>query len=231
MYPCFSEAYKNRIVEESTIYKRPDGQLKVFEKCVNSAAKDLCLALLSRSTLLELARKKVAEEGYTFKKGHSRWKVYGKSLSDMPKRPKFDEKMREERIHSIEEELTDISRILQFKEKRLSQHEVDRNYRSCEQVTEEMMSLKGRKRELEGEKTILLKKARRAKKRKRAVLTSDTSDVAPSSPSPGSSRPVTPHEILSSSVNSSVNSPARSPESDSENESIEQQFQGSLLTD
>ena len=63
------------------------------------------------------------------------------------------------------------------------------------------------------------------------MLTSDTSDVAPSSPSPGSSRPVTPHEILSSSVNSSVNSPTRSPESDSENESIEQQFQGSLLTD
>ena len=54
----------------------------------------------------------------------------------------------------------DISRILQFKEKRLSQHEVDRNYHSCEQVTEEMMSLKGRKRELEGEKTILLKKAK-----------------------------------------------------------------------
>ena len=79
----------------------------------------------------------------------------------MPRRPKFDEKMREERLHSIEQELTDIYRILQFKEKRLSQHEVDRNYRSCEQVTEEMMSLKGRKRELEGEKTILLGEQRK----------------------------------------------------------------------
>ena len=69
------------------------------------------------------------------------------------------------------------------------------------------MSLKRRKRELEAKKNILLKKARRAKKRKCAVLTSDMSDVALSSPSPSSSRPVTPL-ILSSSVNSSVGSPA-----------------------
>ena len=74
-----TEAYRSRIERESRIYKRPDEQLRVFEKHVNEAARDLCLKdpqiLNKRSTLLELARKKVAEDGYAYKKGHSRSKV------------------------------------------------------------------------------------------------------------------------------------------------------------
>lgn len=212
-------------MEESKIYKRPDEQLKSFEKCVNAAAKDLCLedvSLLSRrGTLLDLARKRVAEGGCTFKKGHSRSKVYGKSVSDAPKRPKYDESMREERIQLIEEELADVTRILQFKEKRLSQHEVEKKYRSCEQVTEEIMTFKKRKHELEAERSIIVKKARRAKlriRRKVADNVSDTLDMAPSSPSP--SRSVTP-QLPSSSMNSSV---TLSADSDSDTEAVEPHF-------
>ena len=160
---------------------------------------------------MELARKRVAEEGYIFKKGQSRSKVYGRSESGTPKRPKYDEKMREERMQLIEEELVDLSRILQFKAKRLSQHEVEKKYHSCEQVTEQMMELKKRKRELEAERSIIVKKARRAKGRQRWKVTdsfSDTSDMAPSTPS--SSRSVTP-QLSSPSVNSSVPLSADTP--------------------
>ena len=207
--PCLNEAYKNRIVEESKIYKRPDEQLKALEKCVNDAARDLCLndvsLLNKRNTLLELARKKVAENGYSFKKGHSRSKVYGQLNTSTPRRPKYDEKMREERMQNIEEELADISRIIHFKEKRLSQHEVAKNYRLCEQVTEEMISIKQKKRELEAERDLFVKKARRAKGRRRsAMLISDTSDNAPSSRSP------TP-QLDSSSRRSSLSSPCNVP--------------------
>ena len=62
------------------------------QKRVNSAAADLCrrdVKLLdNRGLLLELSRKKVPDEGYVFKKGHSRSKVYGDSRAENPhKRP------------------------------------------------------------------------------------------------------------------------------------------------
>jgi len=126
------------------------------------------VGLLDRhGELLQLARKRVAEEGYNFKKGHLRSKVYGKPQSEItPKRTKFNQDMREERMAAIEEELRDVARMIQFKEKRRSQAEAGKNYRVCEQVTEELMALKSRKRELEAEKSLLIRKARRAKQRK-----------------------------------------------------------------
>ena len=62
------------------------------------------VSLLSkRGDLLALARKKVTDDGYIFKKGHSRSKVYGSSESETtPKRPKYDDEMREERLKVIE---------------------------------------------------------------------------------------------------------------------------------
>ena len=102
-----------------------------------------------------MARKKIADEGYVFKKGHSWSKVYGDSATAepavTPKRPKYDKEMREERLKVIGEELRDISRMLLFKEKRLSQAEAARNYRLCEQ---QMMDLKSKKRELDAEKRL-----------------------------------------------------------------------------
>lgn len=186
--------------------------MKPFEKRVNEAAQDLCLSDVSllnrRGTLLQLSRKKVAEDGYSFRKGHSRSKVYGLAESSCQvKRPKFDEAMRDERLQSIEEELCDISRILQYKEKRLSQHEASKNYRLCEQVTEEMMDLKSKRRELEAEKAVFIKKARRAKARQnkrsaRLAEDSESSDVDSILPKSRS---------RSKSLTPGLNSPSPSP--------------------
>lgn len=95
-----NKLYKNRIIEQSVIYQKSRGELTEFQKRVNSAAADLCLhdikLLDNRGTLLQQARKKVADEGYVFKNGHSRSKVYGVSQSENPpKRLKYNQKMRE----------------------------------------------------------------------------------------------------------------------------------------
>ena len=67
-----------------------------------------------RGALLQLSRKKVAEDGYIFIKGHSRSKVYGQSDdTSTPRRAKYDE---EERLKNIEEELADITRMLHFRD-------------------------------------------------------------------------------------------------------------------
>lgn len=88
-----------------------------------------------------MARKKVADDGYVFKKGHSRSKIYGQSdIPSAPKRPKYDKEAREERIVVTGEELSDISRLLAYNEKSLCQAENARNYKLCEKVTEELMA-------------------------------------------------------------------------------------------
>ena len=38
-----SEAYKRHVIEKSVIYRKREGELKEYEKWVNSAATDLCL--------------------------------------------------------------------------------------------------------------------------------------------------------------------------------------------
>ena len=180
------------------IYKRK-GELKEFEKQVNSASANLCLRdaslLNDRGQLLALARKKVADDGYVFKKGHSRSKVYGVSQdSSIPKRPKYNQEMRESRIEAIDEELDDIQRILQFKQKRLVQAETAKKYAFCEQLTMEMKELRDKKRELEFERKEFVKKGKRAKKRQVREMEDqgeESSDVDADCHS-SSSRSVTP---------------------------------------
>ena len=77
-----------------------------------------------------------------------------------PKRPKFDKEMKAEQIRQIQDGLNDLSCVLAFKEKRLQQAEAGRNYRVCEQITEEMMELKSRKWQLEEEKRVFEKNTR-----------------------------------------------------------------------
>ena len=73
------------------MYKGKYRELKEFEKRVNDAAIELCLDDVSlhegRGDLLAMARRKVAEDGYTFRKGSSRLKMYGSagSLAPLPK--------------------------------------------------------------------------------------------------------------------------------------------------
>lgn len=209
----FSESYKQQITEQAAIYKKTDKRdLKDFEKKVNTAAADLCLKDVSllkrRGELLEKARKKVADDGYVFKKGRSRSKVYGQPDSpSKPKRPKYDEEAREGRIEAIEEELKDISRLLAYKEKSISQAESARNYKLCEKLTEDLMALKSKRRDLEVEKRLFERKNKRARRRAiRKSRESESSDIDSgpmSSRSTTPSRSVTPFFVRSSSVASS----------------------------
>ena len=126
-----------------------------FQLCVNEAAIELALAepslIRKRGELLENARKKVADDGYCFKKGKSRSKVYGSS-DDAPttsKHPKLDQTMREDKIKDLEEDITDISSHIAFKEKHHMQAETVKNYKTCDELTQEILECKGRKTELE----------------------------------------------------------------------------------
>ena len=184
---CVSESYKQRIIEEATVYKGTRRELTEFEKRVNSAAAELCLSNISlvsrRGELLQKAREKAARN-YVFKKGRSRSKFYGDPVCETPKRPTLNKEAREDRLQAIEEEARDILRILQFKEKRLTQAEAARNYKTCEQLTEEMMALRSRRNEIDVEKCLLEKKGKRARRRQaKKPFDHRSSDYAGSTPS------------------------------------------------
>ena len=198
------------------IYKRKEGELKEFEKHVNFAAAELCLndvrLLDNRGKLLQLARKKVADDGYIFKKGHSRSKEYGIPQDESaPKRPKYTQEMRECRIEAIGDELRDIVHIIQFKEKRLMQAEAAKKYAMCEQLTIEIKELRDKKRELELEKAQFVKKGKRAMRRRVREIDFDaeSSDIDDDCPST-SSRSATP-AVQSASLLPSPSTPS-SPE-------------------
>jgi len=176
--------------------------LSDFQLRVNEAAIALALAqpnpVRKCGELLENARKKDAEDGYCFKKGKSRSKVYGVGDAEpsVSKRPKLDQTMREERIKDLEEDIADVSSHIAFKEKRRAQAETVQNYKACDELTQEILERKGRKRELEKELKLLLLKDKRSKRRKISLrdsksrsrsstpmLTSPQTPLSPLSPS------------------------------------------------
>lgn len=135
---------KKEIEEQATIYRNPKNcPLTDFHIRVNEAAKQLAVSKQSlvrkRGELLELARKKVADEGYCFKKGKSRSKVDGKKgdVSE-PKQVKLDQSVREDKKKDMEELVADVTTHISIKEKRRDQAEKSHNYKVCDEVTQEL---------------------------------------------------------------------------------------------
>ena len=123
---------------------------------------------------MERARNRVVEGGYKFKKGKSR----SKQSNDPPKLKfeKSTECMRKQNIAALEEDIKDLKDRLQFKEKRRHQSEMARNYKVCDQLTEEMTALKKKKRESETELKFWMRKVQKSTwyNRRKNMSTSET---------------------------------------------------------
>ena len=186
--------------------------------------------LNSRQKLLELARKKVTSDGYIYKKGKSRSKqVCDASEDSSPKRAKTSANVRMNRISALEEDIKDFNDRLKFKEKRREQASNSRNYKVCDQLTEEMSAIKQLKREREAELHQLQRKQQQAMwyRRKKCMATlesrsdSDQSTLCSSEPtSPTTSslkkrKHASPFQLSSSlgSPTSSHSNPCSTPHS------------------
>ena len=172
-----------------------------YQKHVNEEAGMFALSdpslLCRRGHLLAQARSKVAEKGYTFVKGKSRSKRLA-SPDNAPRatRAKISADIRGKRILALEEDIANIDEQLLFKEKRRQQAEGIRNYKVCDQITEEIGIVKQQRRKLSNElhvyhekerKAKWYEKAKQARKARRSSstasnLTSDESDLALLSP-------------------------------------------------
>ena len=122
---------------------------------INEAAENIALKnpslLSSRQKLLEKAREAVDSSGYVYKKGKSRSKRLCSTEELVgAKRVRTTASIRMDRIHALEEQIKDISDTIKYKEKRREQASALHNYKLCEDLTDEMGTLKAKRRECEG---------------------------------------------------------------------------------
>lgn len=150
------------------IYKKESVRpLSEYQKSINKTAQEICLQnpmyLRSRQKLLDAARSKV-DQTYAFKKGKSRSKKYSTdSDQSASKRPRLSFDARADRMKALEEEVKNIKERISYKEKRREMAENIKNYKNCDDLTEEISSLSKQRRELESELVLLQKKDKRAK--------------------------------------------------------------------
>lgn len=164
-----SQESEQYIREQAHFYGRDSSKLLTpYQEKVNLAAEKLAVAtptlLHTRQKLLEIARMKVDGDGYMYKKGKSRSKRLREPVSndgessERPKRPKSNELVRIQRISHIEETIKDINKQIGYKELRRDQASNFRQYQLCENITEEIATLKQKRYEMEVELKILKRK-------------------------------------------------------------------------
>ena len=151
---------------DAVIYKKEDLRpLSNYHVRINEEAVKICennpSMLRSRSALLEAARSKV-NESYQFKKGKSLSKrgslLQSEGQSSVQKCPKMTQSIRVSRMKSLEEDIKSLGERISYKEKRRKAAEDVKNYRLCDEITEEIMSLSREKRELTAELKLLNQK-------------------------------------------------------------------------
>ena len=208
-----SSAAGEEIQEQAILFHKPKSG---YHERVNEAAvaigksKPHLVRKGNRGELLDLARKKVADEGYNFKKGHSQSKVYGKGSSGARKRPKLDKDMRHQRMDELQEDIQDSTKRISLKEKRVIQAESTRNYKLCDDLSEQISELKQYRRQKEKEYALLQKSEKRAVKnmlKKQSNIPTEstiaTSQSSRSSPSPSSTPISSPTAYLGGSSSES----------------------------
>lgn len=207
------------------IYGRNNNKnITKYQESINKAAVELALQdpnlLLSRQKLLTLARVKV-NEVYSFKKGKSRSKQLDNPPT--PKRPKTSENIRSKHISELEEDIKDLCDRLKYKEKMRDSANMSRNYKLCDQLTEEMSVLKGKRRECEKELNTWKRKQQQAawytlKKKGKSVHPESQSTSTTSYPSDTESdTDSTIHSHSTPAPSSISNSPLTSPPSSNAN--------------
>ena len=153
--------------QEACVFGKSGKQLSNYQQRLNEVAGDLCIKnpLLLRNTgkLLELARKEVHESGYVYAKGKSRSKVFNPSTERQPSREKIDKQEREHRIQSIMEQIGDTKKHIELKQKTVEQAQTVPNFKLCDQLADEVSSLKAKRRELESALRSLQQKQKKSK--------------------------------------------------------------------
>ena len=114
-----------------------------------------------------MARKRVHDSGYCYKKGQTRSKILDPTSCEVgeqpePTRQKINAHERQRRINELMEEISELNRCIKIKEQRLEQVTASRNFKMCDEVATEISELTSRQRELNTELARLQQKSKKA---------------------------------------------------------------------
>ena len=156
------------IKENSKIYgSQGNRRLSRYENEINHTSMNLCLEtpnlLSDHKTLLEKARQVIDANGYVYNKGKSRSHKLNPSQKSGAKHIKLNKEVRLSRIKEINEKVKDITDQTGFKEKRRESANNLHHYKECDKLTEQISSLKSKKRKLDLELKCLHKKQQQSK--------------------------------------------------------------------
>ena len=210
------------IMEMAIIYRKETARpLSKYQKKMNDTAQQLCLQnpclLKKRQLLIDTARAQIIADGFQFVKGKSRSRRDQQCDEEpTPKRPKFSQSFRENRMLQIEEDLQDLNDRIGFKDKRITAALNSKEYKKCDEIKEEVTALKHKRRELEAERKHLQKSSRQSEyyfKKKNSKQSSSTSEMESSEESrketdSSVARMITPE---SSAASSGSHTPPYSP--------------------
>ena len=107
-----------------------------------------------------LAKDKVHEDGYQYKKGKSRSAKHTGLQPEVSsvKRVKVDTVERKRRIDDAQDQIADLDKQIGFKNKRIEVAMQSKNFKTCNELSEEISELKSQRRELSCELAKLQKK-------------------------------------------------------------------------
>ena len=138
-----------------------------------------------RDELLKLARVKVNDDGYNYKKGKSRSKRFHESSSAVKqvKQTTAPTYVRTQRMLHLEDSLKDIDKQIGFKELRREQAINSRQYQICDEITHEITKLKTQRYQEQIELKSLQRKEQQSKwyKKRKETDGHDESDKSASS--------------------------------------------------
>ena len=192
------------------MYKK--APINSYKEKINQAAFDLCVQspdlLTDRKMLLANARKSVHNMGYEYKKGKSCSREFS-IPSEIPvaKRSKLDSCVRTEQINCLQGRLNAIDESVQYKASLCEVNERAKNYKMCNELTDEIYALKCEKNVVNCELSILKKKDSKSKwyYRRKSSSTSESDTSGSSSSSSCSSSSADGHMPLAES--SVINQP------------------------
>ncbi len=160
---------KRKLEEASKIYGLKDKTrlLTDYEKAVNTASFSLVQSdptlIGARDKLFQMARAKVREDGFCFKKGASRSKLANVDGDDLPKKqPKICSDDRRSRLDQIEKTQSELEQSIKIKEQRRDKAGRIKDFTLCDTLSTEIRALLKEKHILENEKRILTRKESQA---------------------------------------------------------------------
>lgn len=166
------ELDRQKIEQESRIYGKADtDNLTKYQKSINDAAFKLCLEnanlIQNKGKLLDLARKKLDDDGYNYVKRRSRSKTFGSEKGivedKVEKRQKLTEEMRQRKVSEISEDIETVNKIMSCLENERVKLVNMQKYSQAGQVLQQIAEKRKEKRKLSDQLAIIQAKEARSK--------------------------------------------------------------------